>query len=293
MQISLLLISSYRLIKQSVRSADKPTTHCYSGKPQFDEIWEAILKISPNPHPQRRSNLTFGLQNMNDITQTVLTRLFPQLCCCTQVKIICLCLPCISLVPALTNKLVLNTAWRPHEVRWLLSRSIGAQNKRNGPIGGSSQPSPDISIVFTPWVYHPLCHPLCSCRINLPRTLLEVFCDTYIRAVATSMVGLVSTRPLFGAPKLLFEHTIVSSTTSRPVGSYVFCCQASRSMWRWLWIVWKHLFLTSHIKPNSENMHCTLTQKELVSNIWAIQSHTLSSSSPTSPKGSHLIIQHV
>ena len=36
------------------------------------------------------------------------------------------------------------------------------------------------------------------------------------RVVATSTVGPVSTRPLFGAPKLFLAHTTTGSMTSRP-----------------------------------------------------------------------------
>ena len=57
--------------------------------------------------------------------------------------------------------------------------------------------------------------------------------SNYFRAVATSMVG---------PHQNCFLHT-VRGTTVKLVGSFVFSCQASGLMQRWLQIGWKHLFL--------------------------------------------------
>lgn len=64
------------------------------------------------------------------------------------------------------------------------------------------------------------------------------------RAVATSMAGLVSTGPFLGPPNFL-AHSTVGGTTSRPIGSYVFSCQASK--YDCICKSWKWLFLTSSI----------------------------------------------
>ena len=68
------------------------------------------------------------------------------------------------------------------------------------------------------------------------------------RAIAPSTVGSVQPDH-FLVHKLFLAHTTIGDTTSRLVGNYVFSCQASRSMQRWLWLDWKCLFLASLTSP--------------------------------------------
>ena len=73
---------------------------------------------------------------------------------------------------AMSQKLHLNIAWRPCEVRWLFSRTI-----LQWPYWGIFEAKPTHShavypLAFIP-THLPLSHPFCSHWTNLPRTLLE------------------------------------------------------------------------------------------------------------------------
>ena len=84
-----------------------------------------------------------------------------------------------------------------------------------------------------------LAYPEISTLIGTEWSLKACWC----RAVASSTVGPVSTRPIFGAPWLILAHTTIDSTTGRPVGSYVFSCQTSRLVRRCLQLLWKRYVL--------------------------------------------------
>ena len=90
------------------------------------------------------------------------------------------------------NKSAMNTAWRPYEIRW--PRSICNWNC----------PPKDFHSQAQTWLcsFHPLgvpthlplSYPFCSCRTNLPSTLLEVTlqiaCDTQYAIALIWLVGL-------------------------------------------------------------------------------------------------------